>query len=88
MGVGAVLDQKDSLVCAIGRDPFGVKGHVRTDVNQERGGRPVALRLALEVLERHTKVLTVAVDKVDIGAGADRAQRRRHEGVGGTEHGL
>ena len=44
--------------------------------------------LALEVLERHAEVLAVAVDELDLGAGADRRQRRRHEGVGGAEHGL
>ena len=32
--------------------------------------------------------LAVAVDELDLGAGVDRGQRRRHEGVGRAEHRL
>jgi hypothetical protein len=48
----------------------------------------VALGLGLEVLEGHAEVIAPAVDELDLGAGADRGQRRGHEGVGGAEHGL
>jgi hypothetical protein len=58
------------------------------DVNQDRGAGPVLLGLALEVVERDAEVLAIAVDELDLGAGADRRQRRRHEGVRGAEHRL
>ena len=88
VGVGAVLEQEDPVVAAVGGDPLGVEGDVAADVDEDRGARLVPLGLALEVLEGHAEVLAVAVDELDLGAGADRRQRRRHEGVGGAEHGL
>ena len=88
VGVGAVLEQEDPVVAAIGGDPLRVEGDVAADVDQDRGPRLVLLGLALEVLERHAEVLAVAVDELDRGAGADRGQGRRHEGVGRDEHRL
>ena len=38
MGVGAVLDEKDLVLCAVGRDLLDLEGDVATDMNEE--GRP------------------------------------------------
>src|ERR1700712_4094737 len=58
------------------------------DVNEDRGPRLVLLGLALEVLEGHAEIVFAAVDELDLGAGPDRGQRGRHEGVRRAEHGL
>src|ERR1700742_4612100 len=58
------------------------------DVDEDRGARLELLRLALEVLEGHAEVVAPTVDKLDLGAGADRGERRRHEGVRRAEHRL
>src|ERR1700743_1119996 len=52
-----------------------------TDVDEDRGARLELLRLALEVLEGHAEVVAPAVDELDLGARADRGERRRHEVV-------
>ena len=75
VGVGAVLEQEDPVVAAVGGDPLGVEGDVAADVDEDRGLGPVPLGLGLEVGERHAEVLAVAVDELDLGAGADRRQR-------------
>src|ERR1700761_3040784 len=51
------------------------------DVDEDRRPRLELLGLALEVLEGHAEVVFAAVDELDLGAGADRGERRRHEGV-------
>src|ERR1700761_4603930 len=58
------------------------------DVDEDRRPRLELLGLALEVLEGHAEVVPAAVDELDLGAGADRGQRRRHEGVRRAEDGL
>src|SRR5580692_11605053 len=55
------------------------------DVDEDRGPRLELLRLPLEVLEGHAEVVFAAVDELDARAGADRGERRRHEGVRRTE---
>ena len=86
--MGAVLEQEDPVRAAVGGDPLGVEGDVAADVDEDRRLRLVPLGLALEVLEGHAEVRAVAVDELDLGAGGDRRERRRHEGVGRAEHGL
>lgn len=88
VGVGAVLEQEDPGLTAVGGDALGVEGDVTADVDEDRGPRLMALGLALEVLEGHAEVVATAVDELDLGPGPDRRQRRRHEGVGRTEHSL
>src|ERR1700753_3031417 len=58
------------------------------DVDEDRGAWLELLRLALEVLEGHAEVIAPTVDELDLGAGADRGQRRRHEGVRRAEYRL
>ena len=70
------------------RRSVGVEGEVAADVDEDRRPRLQSLGLGLEVLEGHAEVVAIAVDELDLGAGLDRGQRRRHEGVGGAEHGL
>ena len=86
--VGAVLEQEDPVLAAVGGDAVGVEGEVAADVDEDRRLRLQALGLCLEVLEGHAEVGAVAVDELDLGAGLDRGERGRHEGVGGAEHGL
>ena len=50
-------------------------------MDEDRGLRLVPLGLALEVLEGHAEIIAAAVDELHVGAGADRGQRARHEGV-------
>ena len=50
--------------------------------------RLVLLGLGLEVLEGHAQVLAIAVHELDARAGVDRGERRRHERIRGTQHGL
>ena len=88
VGVGAVLEQEDAVLAAEGGDPLGVEGDVAADVDEDGRARLVLVRLALEVLERHAEVVAVAVDELDLAPAFDRRQRRRHEGVGGAQHGL
>ena len=66
--VRAVLDQEDPF----GRQQLGdlldLERDVAADVDEERGPRPVACDLRLEVGERHAEVVAVAVDELDAGA--------------------
>ena len=45
VGVGAVLEQEDPVVAAVGGDPLGVEGDVAADVDEDRGPRLVPLGL-------------------------------------------
>jgi hypothetical protein len=88
VGVGAILEQEDPVLAAVLGDALGLEGDVAADVDEDRGLRPVLLCLRLEVVERHAEVVPVAVDELDSGTGIDRRQRRCHERVRRTEHGL
>ena len=88
MSVGAVLEQEDPVGTAVLGDSLRLEGDVAADMDEDRGLRPVLLSLRLKVVEGHAEVVAVAIDELDRGAGVDRRQRGRHEGVGGTEHGL
>ena len=88
MRVGAVLDQEDPVLGAVGGDLLDLERDVAADVDEERRPRLVLLGGALEVGERHAQVVAVAVDELDLRARADRGQRRGHEGVGRAQHRL
>ncbi len=87
VGVGAVLDQEDAVLAAVGRDALAVEGDVTADVDEPGGGRPVALGLLLEVLEGHAEVLAIAVDELHPRARVQRGERRGGERVGRAQHG-
>ena len=86
--VRAVLEQDDPLAPAELGDLIGLEREVAADVHEEDGARLVLAHFPLEVLERHAEVVAVAVDELDLRAGADRRERCRHEGVRRAEDGL
>ena len=68
--VCAVLDQDDPLAPAELGDLVGLEGEVAADVDEEDRARLVLAHLALEIFERHAKVVAVAVDELDVRAPA------------------
>ena len=52
------------MLTAVRRDRLRLEREMAADVDEERRARLVALRLGLEVGERHTQVLAVAVDEL------------------------
>ena len=83
--VGAILEQEDPVLAAVGGDPLDFEGDMTSDVDDHRGARPVLLGLALEVLEGHAEVVAVAVDEDRLTARVDDGERRCHEGIGRAE---
>ena len=79
--VGAVLEQEDAVLAAVGGDLIHLEGDVAADVHQHAGARALALGLALEVRERHAQVLAVAIHEHRATARLEDRQRGGHEGV-------
>ena len=85
MRVGAVLEQEDAVLAAVGGDPLALEGEVAADVDEHRRARAVTLRLGLEVLEGEAQVVAAAVDEHGAAARGQDGQRRGHEGVRGAQ---
>ncbi len=83
--MGAVLEQEDPVLGAVGGDSLCLKREVTADVDEDRRAGPVTLSLGDEVVERQAQILAIAVDELDPRARVDRRQRGRHEGVRGTQ---
>jgi hypothetical protein len=88
VGVRAVLEKEDALGTTELGDRLDVERDVSSDVDHEYCAGPMLGDLSLEIRERQAKVLAVAVHEFDLPAGVDHGERRRHERVRRTEHGL